>query len=337
MARRTFGEFEGIDVLRGHLARTPLASSVVGIGDDAAVVQQPRGDLVVTVDSSREGTHFDLNWLSLEQAAERSFHAAVSDIAAMGATPLAAVCALELPAGANRRVFDAIGKGQARAARDLDCPVVGGNVASGSCYGFTTTALGCLRRSKPLLRSGAQPGDEVWLSHEAGLAGLGLHLLQEGLARREGRRLVYAPQLGPWARQAVRAWTTPRAKVLESRDWRRRVHSLIDTSDGLASEAQHIALASDVALVLEAERLLASHRAIRHAAEQLARDPLKAILYGGEDYALLGTGPAQKRPSGALVVGYVEAGRGAVLRRGNQHEPLRLGFDHIRVDSRRGR
>lgn len=337
MARRAFGEFEGIDVLHKHLAGASRVHTIVGIGDDAAVLRRPRGNLVVSVDASREGSHFDLSWLSLEQAAERSFHAAVSDLAAMGATPLSAVCALELPAGAGRRIFDAIGRGQARAARELDCPVVGGNVASGSCIGFTTTALGYLERQKPLLRSGARVGDEVWLSHEAGWAGLGLHLLQKRLAKRDGRRLIFAPGLGKWAKQAVRAWTTPRAKVLESRDWRRRVHSLIDTSDGLASEAQHLGNASGVCVVLEAERLLTSHGTLVGAAEQLGLEPLDAILYGGEDYALLGTGPRNKRPPGTLVVGHVKRGSGAVLSRGDQHEPLRVGFDHLRVDSRRGR
>lgn len=330
--RRSFGEFDGIEVLTAHLGAAASTVAAVGIGDDAAVLRRPKGEVVLSVDASIEGVHFDRSWLSLEQAAARSFHAAVSDLAAMGASAWAAVCALELPRGCDRRAMAAIGRGQARAANDLACPVVGGNVTSGPCFGFTTTVLGTLVGTKPLLRSGARPGDEVWLSHEAGWAGLGLHLLQRGLATRVGRSLRVDPSVtGRWPKRALQAWTTPRAKMKESQLWRSRVHSLIDTSDSVGSEAEHLAAASGVRVVLDAELILATHRTLVLAAEQLGLNPLTAVLYGGEDYGLLGTGPAKKRPPGAIVVGRVTVGRGAVLRVGDSHQPLLPGFDHLRT------
>lgn len=327
--RRSFGEFDGIEEL---CAALPMPGELVdvGIGDDAAVLQVPKRRLVVSVDASLEGTHFDLAWMSLGQAAERSFHAAVSDLAAMAATPLAAVCALEIPRGADRRVFAAIGKGQARAARDLSCPVVGGNVASGVRFGFTTTVLGTLG-SPALLRSGAQPGDCVWLSHEAGWAALGLYLFQRGLVSRVGRRFEFSAGLGKWAKRAVTAFTTPSAKLVEASEWGRRVNSLIDTSDSVASEAQHLAAASKVRLVLDAAQLLEAHRSLGTACFELGLDHLQLVLVGGEDYGLLGTGPRARRPTGALEIGHVESGRGAWLRRGGKLVPLSGGFDHLRA------
>lgn len=328
--RRSFGEFDGIDVLRGYLESTRSELVSIGIGDDAAVLRRPKGQLVVSVDASLEGTHFDLSWLSLQQAAERSFHAAASDLAAMGADPLAAVCALEAPNSADRGAFAAIGKGQARAARDLSCPLVGGNVTRAQCFGFTTTVLGTVGK-KPRLRSGAKPGDEVWLSHEAGWAGLGLGLFQQRLVTRVNGRLKYAVGLGRWTTRAVKAFTSPRAKLEVSQDWRTRVNSLIDTSDSLASELRHLATASKQRIIVDVEQLLATHRTVVRAALEMGLDPLSVVLSGGEDYALLGTGPAKMRPVDAIVLGRVEAGRGAVLSSGGKHQPLVGGFEHLRT------
>jgi thiamine-monophosphate kinase len=329
--RRPFGEFDGIDVLRQRLTTPSNEVAVVGIGDDGAVLRRPSGELVVSVDASIEGVHFDLAWLSLTQAAERSFHAAVSDLAAMGADALASVCAIELPPHADRRAFAEIGKGQARAAGLLGCPIVGGNVTKGSGFGFTTTVFGTVPRGRSILRSGAEPGEEVWLSHQAGWAGLGLHLLQQRLATRRGRAWDFAPHLGRWTHAAIRAWTAPRAKLRESATWRRKASALIDTSDSLASEANHVAKASGVLMVLDHALLTSTHRPVTRAAIELGLDPLTVVLYGGEDYALLGTGPEKNRPVGALTVGRVERGRGAVLLVEGKHQPLRPGFDHLQV------
>ncbi len=315
-------------MLRTHFEPSPRGLVSVGIGDDAAVLRLPKGELVVSVDASRQGVHFDLTWLSVRQAANRSFHAAVSDLAAMGAEPLAAVCAIELPPATDRATFSAVGRGQALAAKHLGCPIVGGNVTVGTCIGFTTTVLGTVDR-KPALRSGAKPGDEVWLSHEAGWAGLGLHLFQRNLVSPVRSGFRFAPSLGKWSRRAVRAFASPRAKMHESREWRRCVHSLIDTSDSLASEVRHLASASDVRIALDADLIMNAHPTVVKAAEALGLDPWRVVLLGGEDYALLGTGLAKLRPDGAIVIGRVEVGHGAVLSNGNKHQPLPSGYDHL--------
>jgi thiamine-monophosphate kinase len=327
---RPLSEFTAIDVLtrvlNEHLAQTRVT---VGFGDDAAVLGRPEGELVCTVDASLEGVHFDLRWLSLEHAARRAFHAAVSDIAAMGAKPLVALVALEVPPHTAFDSFAAIARGQARAVRETGCPIVGGNVSRGRGFGFTTTALGTCRRGHGVTRRGAKPGDEVWLSHDVGWAGLGLRLLQSGaVVFREGRYRCVG-DLGRDATFAARRWSAPQARVSTGMQWASRVHAMIDISDSLASETRHLAQASQVALVLDAKRMRDSHRRVWRTAQRLGRDPLHSILYSGEEYALLATGPSRNRPDDALVIGAVEEGSGAFITDAGKRSALHEGFDHL--------
>lgn len=324
-------EFAAIEVLRRGLGRGPTSTALsVGIGDDASVIRRPTGELVCSVDSSLEGVHFDLRWLSVELAARRATHAAVSDLAAMGADPLAALVALEVPKGTEEVTFAAIAKGQARAARETSCPVVGGNIARGQRLAFTTTVLGTAKPGRSVLRSGAKPGDEVWLSDEVGWAGLGLTMLQSRrVTFNAGSYRCRAASARGVAIRATKRWVMPTAKVATGKAWRGAVHAMIDISDSLASEAGHVADASNVRLVLDAAALRVSHRSLFRACETLGRDPWKLLLYGGEDYALLATGTARKRPPTALVVGTVERGQGAWLLRDGKRMRLGTGFDHL--------
>src|SRR5690606_30403560 len=142
-----FGEFEAIALLRETLStahafadtpgwvppevanardtshRSATPDVRLGIGDDAAVVRVGATDLVWSTDTSLEHVHFDLRYLSLELAAARAIHAAVSDLAAMGARPIAALAALELPPQASKQAVVHIGRGQARATSELGCPI----------------------------------------------------------------------------------------------------------------------------------------------------------------------------------------------------------------------
>src|SRR5690606_12854498 len=143
-----------------------------GIGDDAAVLAPGSEPWVCSVDASVQGVHFDLGLVGLADVGYRSFQAAVSDLAAMGARPLAALSALVLPRALSAADIDRLTAGQAEASRETGCPVVGGNVSRGGELGITTTVLG--HAAQPILRSGARPGDQVWLLGELGLAAAGL-------------------------------------------------------------------------------------------------------------------------------------------------------------------
>jgi thiamine-monophosphate kinase len=323
---RSAGETELIQLLQAQLQVGRARGVQLGIGDDAAVLDL-RGRHVWSVDDSVEGVHFDLGWVDLATAARRAVHAAASDLAAMGAAPVAALCSLQLPRKWGRAEVGRIARGQARASRELELPIVGGNISAGDVLRFTTTVLG--RAGHPLTRSGAQPGDEVWLFGEVGLAACGLLSLQheldaDGLPRRQ-RRAVNA---------ARAAWRQPLARIKQGGQLIGRASAAVDVSDGLATESLHLARASSVCVELDERKLReVLHPDLIIGAQLLGADPLALALAGGEDYALLATGPEQRRPPLARVLGQITPGAPRVTLRTTRgrRRAIRGGHDHFRV------
>jgi thiamine-monophosphate kinase len=288
----------------------------VGIGDDAAVFRLAGTRLVWTVDACVEGVHFERRWVSCADVGWRSLQAAASDLAAMGARPLGALASLVLPAWITRAGVRELARGQAAAARALGCPLVGGNLSRGTEFGVTTSVLGVCRR--PLCRSGARPGDELWLVGDVGLARAGWELLRRGMA-----------SSGRHEKRCTSAWRRPRALIGRGLELGRVAHAAIDLSDGLGGDARQLADASRVRVILERGRLeRVLPRAVRRVAERLGLDAFELALGGGEDYALLAAGT--RRPAWARVIGRVEKGRGALLEaRDGSREELGPGFDHF--------
>ena len=323
-ARSTSGgrEWQSIELLRELLATAPTNHArmrpLLGIGDDAAGLAASQGPtLVWTIDGSVEGVHFRRDWLSLEDVGWRATHAAVSDVAAMGAVPVAALCHLVLPSTLTAAELRQLGRGQASAARELACPVIGGNVSSGPRLELATTVLGEVPpRRAALTRGGARPGDELWLLGDVGLAAAGQRALEAGLSLRA---------LGA----CVAAWRRPRARVTEGLALQGRATACIDVSDGLVGDAAHLAGASGVALVLEEQRLSPVLAALERAGRRLGTTALELALWGGEDYALLATGPASRRPEGAHTIGQVEVGAGVWLDVRGERRPVEGGFEHL--------
>jgi thiamine-monophosphate kinase len=324
MGAKSVGEFEAIELLRREHAKVALGRRVaLGIGDDAAVLRAGGESWVWTLDSSVEGVHFDLAWCGLRQAAERAFVAALSDVAAMAAAPLAALCALSVPSGATRAQISAVARGQRAAGQRYACPVVGGNITRDTHWAFATTVLGVA--NGVVSRSGALPGDEIWLIGTAGEAAAGLAWLKR--ASKRGARLEPKPRS---LRRCVRAFLQPQARIEEGLRSGKVAHALLDVSDGVASECWHLAKSSGVRVVLDSRLLLdAASSELRAACRELELDPLELMLFGGEDYALLAAGPAAHRPQGARVLGHVVAGRGAWLRAERGLAPLGHGHDHL--------
>lgn len=304
MARpRPVSEFAAIARLEA-LFRETSAGVELGIGDDAALLNA-KGRLVWTVDTAVEHVHFERAWLSLADVGFRSFQAAASDVSAMGAVPWAALSSVIFPARFRDADLLALARGQRAAARELGCSIIGGNLARGSELSVTTTVLGRVRR--PLLRSGARVGDELWLCGELGLAAAGLRLLQRGVRRGTGARA-----------KALAAFRKPRAQHRLGPALVGRAHAAIDVSDGLAGDAAHLASASGVRIVIDLAALTgALSPALQALAGELGVGALKLALYGGEDYAIVAAGPRRGRPAGARVIGRIEAGRGVWLADGN--------------------
>lgn len=305
------GEFERIARLGSLFGR--LDPPDLGIGDDAAVLHDPR-PLVVTVDAAVEGVHFDLRWIAPDELAARAVESAVSDLAAMGATPTELLLAWSLPRDTTDAFVDALGAGSLRAARRLGMRVAGGNLTGGPVLSLTTTAMG--RATGPLLRrDGARPGDVLAVTGHPGAAAVGLQALMAGRGDEHGA--------------FVGRWRSPVARVAEGLAAGGRAHAAVDLSDGLAPDAHHMAVASGCALVIDVERL-PMLPGQREAAAALGCDATELALHGGEDYELLGAGPANGFDERWTIIGEVRAGDGVLVRRGEEVTPLvAAGWDHF--------
>lgn len=324
--------------LLGRRFQTPSRDVCLGIGDDAAVFSHEAGARVVSVDASVEGIHFDRSYLTLEDVGYRAFQAAVSDLAAMGAEPVGALSALILPRGTTARQIEQLTAGQAAASVACQCPIVGGNISRGGELSVTTTVLG--RCDHPLRRDTARAGEQLWLVGRLGVAAAGLAALR----LRAGRQLcsmasteskpLCAPAPGEGQRSAIarciRAWQRPEAQLIHGRGLVGVARAAIDVSDGLAADAWQLALASGARVVVEEELLRAALcPELLIASRTLRRSALRFALYGGEDYALLATGPSCRRPPWAQVIGYITEGQGAVLASHGRARPLGRGYDHL--------
>lgn len=317
-------ELSRIALLRARLGRDAPGVRV-GIGDDAAVLDP--GGLVWTVDAQVENTHFKTAWVSWEDVGWRSFMAAASDLAAMGAEPAFALSSLVLAPSVSDVALDALARGQAAASLAVGAPVVGGNLARGTETSITTTLLG--RASSPVLRSGALAGDGVWLAGPVGLAAAGLAVLMQNTP------MQYAPMHDAHVAACIHAWRRPVARIDEGRALSGAAHAAIDISDGLAHDAWQLAQASGVRLVLDAQAILAhvahAKSDLVAAASQVGREALDLALHGGEDYALLAAS-ALPLP-GFVRIGTIEpytTGARLLLATAQGTEPLEpRGFDHF--------
>ncbi|HEX4629208.1 MAG TPA: thiamine-phosphate kinase, partial [Gemmatimonadales bacterium] len=248
----------------------------------------------------------------------RSFMAAASDVAAMGAAPWCALSSVVVPDDVGDAALEELARGQREAADAVEAPIVGGNLSRGRTFCVATTLLGTCERA--VLRAGASPGDGVWLAGSVGLAAAGLRALSAGMDRDD--RL----------HAAVAAWRAPTALIREGRAMGAVAHAAVDVSDGLARDAGHLAEASGVRVVID-ETELRSSAALRGAAEALALDALDLALYGGEDYALVVASPVPIE--GFRQIGHIADGQGVALRgAAGEHALDTRGFDHFETSAR---
>lgn len=288
---------------------------VRGIGDDAAILQS-RGDgqLVWTVDAQVQGVHFREDLASWRDVGWRSFMAAASDLAAMGASPWCALSSLILPRSFTDEALDALAAGQAEAARAIGAPVVGGNLARGMTVSITTTLLG--RCARAIERS-AEAGDGIWIAGPVGLAAAGLAALE---------RKIDDDDLRP----AIDAWRRPLARIEDGLAMAKVAHGAIDVSDGLAQDIAHVAWDGSVRAVIDEDALRAhGGEALAKAAARLRVDAIDLALHGGEDYALVAASTAPI--PGFSKIGVFEEGTGVALRTTRGVDAIApRGFDHFR-------
>lgn len=252
---------------------------VVGIGDDSAVLNLPAGyQALVTTDLSIEGVHFRRDWHPAEAVGHRCLARGLSDIAAMGGEPVAAFLSLGLPKALPQSWADRFLRGFEKLARKFRVPLGGGDVAE-SPGGVLAdiVVLGRVPRGKALLRSGARPGDAIYVTGELGNPASVLEKLRRGGKAELGgrsRSVSEAAHFYPQPRLAVGAWLRDRGLATAA----------IDLSDGLSTDLGHICQESRVGAIV-CQDSVPRARGVR----------LELALDGGEDYELLFTAPASRR------------------------------------------
>jgi thiamine-monophosphate kinase len=232
------GEFAVIDAIRALLPEAGEEGQL-WVGDDAAVVRLPAGDrLLLAADTVVAGVHADLALSGLDDFGWKAMAECVSDIAAMGGDPMWALVTIS---GATGEEVRSLYAGLVDASRSFGCAVVGGDLTGGECL-VVTVALAGTCDGPPVLRSGARPGDDVWVTGPLGSSSAGLRILRE-----HGRAA-----LGGEAPALTRSYARPLPRLAEGRAARSAgATAMIDVSDGLAADVGHISRESGVGVALD--------------------------------------------------------------------------------------
>lgn len=306
--------------LISRIARARNLEVIKGIGDDAAVC---RGGLVVTTDAYLEGIHFDRSYLELSAVGARAMCGTLSDIAAMCATPTAVFVALLAPGTIDRHALRELYKGMSAIACRFHAQIAGGDIVASPVLGLALTALG--RTRTPRFRNGARPGDSLYVTGKLGLAETGRIALKRNLDVRR-----YRP--------AIERHACPLPRITEARRLAPVISGLIDLSDGLSTDAGHIAEQSRVRIVLDPARFPTdSATRMLYPGD---RQRMRFVLASGEDYELLFTSPRPDLPAHigktpVTRIGRVETGKGVWLQTAGRLLPVRpTGYDHFRKQRR---
>lgn len=281
----------------------------LGIGDDAAIVRVRAGEeLVVTTDFSLEGVHFRRDWHAPEAVGHRCLARGLSDVAAMGARPVAAFLSMAVPreltvARRGKSWVERFFEGLLTLAELHECALAGGDTAEargGAC--FDIVVLGAVKRGRALLRSTAKAGDAIYVTGALGGAAAELLALERSPRRFAGVTKAEAghPHLYP----------EPRVEAARRLSAVKGVHAAIDVSDGLSVDMAHICEESGVAAELDAEAIPVHRLAVEAERKGWAAAAMELALHGGEDYELLFTaGPEARVPRSVAGIAVHRIGR----------------------------
>jgi thiamine-monophosphate kinase len=316
------GPGKEFDRIRAILARVEeISGDVSKVGDDCALIPLGSTTLAVSIDNSLENVHFRTDWLDFKEIGFRAAGAALSDLAAEGATPLGVLVSLGVPARNGENGADPAAEimaGVATMVHNLEATVLGGDLTHSDRYVVDVCVIGTAER--PVRRSGAREGDALWVTGYLGGAALALEGLRAGQRMPEQLRNRYAC---PEPRIAAGRWLATHG-----------ASAMIDISDGLAADAQHLAAASEVGLEINLEHI--------PCWEDVAA---MAAVASGEEFELLVTMPPTfgdasassfRAETGVHLSRIGTCLRGAGGRRGgvrlldhNTLVPLPAGYDHF--------
>jgi len=310
----TLGEFGLIQRMAERLVDIPRSENLIeGIGDDAAVYRAgPEKLHVLTTDVLIEGVHFDRSFIPMPFLGFKAISVNVSDVAAMNAKPLYATVSMGMPRNFSVEMMDALYDGMAQACTLYGMELVGGDTSTAHALYISITVVGEVHERDVVFRRGAQVGDFICVSGDVGGAFAGLKVLLDQRQQLEDLGDAYEPELGAH-QYVIQRQLQPKAR-LDIVDALKtagvKPTSMIDISDGLASEVHHIATRSSVGATIRVPALPfdAETRAV---ADQMMDDIDAYALFGGEDYELLFTvDPADVEKVDALdscsVIGNIE-------------------------------
>lgn len=298
---------------------TGLLAEGIGIGDDAALLLgAPRGGFVLSVDEQMEGQHFRRRWASPAAIGRRAAGSALSDLAAMGATPRAALLALAIPDGDAGIALDAVAA-FVETLQQFDCELVGGNLTKGPVLRFATTVVGDVEPARALRRDAGRPGHRLWLSGLLGRSALAFKLLEEGLGQPADQALIeryLAPQ--PKLSLGLSLGALPGSAP-----------AAMDLSDGLLRDLTRLARASGLSALIEDSGI--AHPGLADSCARLELTPRLLALSSGEEYELLiAAEPSQELGElGCHLIGELVEGPPGEIRERSGQVIESAGFDHL--------
>ncbi len=286
----------------------PASSTIVGSGDDAAVISVSDGRFVVTTDTMVENRDFRNEFSSGFDLGFKACTTNLADVVAMGAKPISLVVALLVTKSTKVSWLEDFARGMQAAIDELapSAEVVGGDLAAGDQIVISVTAHGDLEGRAPILRSGAKPGDVIAVAGTLGKAACGLALLTHADKSLAGSY----PEL-------VDVQLRPKPVLLTALQ-ASSANAMMDISDSLALDAHRMAKASGVQINLRKSDLIGYVAVLEQAAQSLTSrgsevDPMDWVLYGGEDHGFLASFPKGQLPVGFRAIGEVVSGSGVML------------------------
>ncbi len=251
---------------------------VVGLGDDASVLELKETKLVLTIDTQIEDVHFRRRWMPPFELGWKSVAISISDVVAMGGKPVAALLAIGLTGDETVSFVDKFYEGAIALCQSTKTLLLGGDTARSPNGLMVSSVVVGVLEGEPIKRSGVQVGDSIVVTGFVGEASAGFWLLEQGKGE-----IATSPPL----HHCIERFRKPEPRVNAVQVFRSfQIHAAIDISDGLVIDAQRIAMASNVQILLDFTKLPLS-QALLEAAKITGKDALSLALTGGEDYELL--------------------------------------------------
>jgi thiamine-monophosphate kinase len=338
----TIGEFGLIERIRSRLPRSH--TTLLGIGDDCAVLRPTAGkDLLLTTDLLVDGIDFTRHTMTPFRLGRKAMGVNLSDIAAMGGLPRIALITLALPPDEEIEFVDELYRGLQKEGLQFAVEVVGGDLSASSTLMIGVTLVGEVETGKAVTRSGAKPGERLWMTGRLGAAAAGLMALKAGCRLRDDQIEIpfeASDTLREAIRQAIERHLCPIQRIQAGRVLAQTgaASAMIDLSDGLASDLAHLCRESGVSAKIKEDQVPID-QAASTVAQHFGQPPLTLALQGGEDFELLFTSSWDPIDIAALfseavpvtAIGTVgEEGQGCQIeRQDGSTDTLTGGYQHF--------